>query len=265
VPAVFSGVYAKGHAGEVVFTVPGITRCYRCTTTSRHQDESQARTMDYGTGRLEAEPALGVDIQHIVTSSVKVAIGLLELGEDNSTSSARELVFEALNSGYRNYLILSTVPGYGFFRDIFADTPAQHAYQAVWMSVTGDPACSVCGTDPIDPLTAPSRAPRIERIMPVLDADQHPPGTSRPEPTEVDVPGPAPAARTDQLSNPPVNDDDKEHVDVQQEDHQARDEAARGAAATPSGQDGGHPFLDPERSQRQRPSDEPRSQAVRQR
>lgn len=174
VPAVFGGVYARGHAGEVIFTVPGITRCYRCTTTSRHQEPGQARTADYGTGRLDAEPALGVDIQHVVSTSVKIAIGLLELAEDSSTSSARELVFQALDSGYRNYLILSTVGNYGFFRDIFAQTPAQHAYQAVWMSVVGDPDCAVCGPNPVDPLTTPVRAARTDRISPLAEARPEP-------------------------------------------------------------------------------------------
>ncbi len=51
IPAVFGGVYARAHGGEVVFTVPSITKCYQCTTTSRHQDESQTRQMNYGTGR----------------------------------------------------------------------------------------------------------------------------------------------------------------------------------------------------------------------
>lgn len=160
VPAVFGGVYAKGHAGEVVFTVPGITRCYRCSTTSRHQDENQARTVDYGTGRLHGEPALGADIDHIVTASVKIALGLLQL-DDEEKSSSRDLVYEALAANY-NYLIISTVPKYGFLADVFESTPGQHAYQSVWLAVTGDRSCTVCGDCPIDPRSRSHTPPRVD-------------------------------------------------------------------------------------------------------
>jgi molybdopterin/thiamine biosynthesis adenylyltransferase/proteasome lid subunit RPN8/RPN11 len=165
VPAVFGGVYARGQAGEVVFTVPSITRCYRCTTTSRHQDGSQGRQMNYGTGRLNAEPALGVDIQHIVTASVKLAIGLLQLEDDSVDSSSRDLLYGALAAGY-NYLILSTVPSYGFFDEIFAKTPGQYGYQSVWLGATGDVECTVCGSDPVDPLHTPGTGPVLANLRP---------------------------------------------------------------------------------------------------
>ncbi len=166
VPAVFGGVYAKAHAGEVVFTVKGLTRCYRCTTTGRHQDESQRRSTDYGTGQLAAEPALGADIQHIVTAAVKVAIGLLQLDDETATSSSRDLVLAALTAG-NNYAILSTVPRYGFFPRLFASTPGQLGYQSVWMGAQGDENCVVCGRDPLDPLTAVTQAPDVGALRPI--------------------------------------------------------------------------------------------------
>jgi len=164
VPAVFSGVYAKGHAGEVVFTVPSITKCYRCTTTSRHQDIAESRMTDYGTGRLMSEPALGADIHHVVTASVKIAIGLLQLDDETAISSSRDLVYSALVAGH-NYLILSTVAQYGFFKEIFATTPAQHGYQSVWLSTQGDEQCTVCGKDSIDPVKVSGRAPQVSNLL----------------------------------------------------------------------------------------------------
>jgi molybdopterin/thiamine biosynthesis adenylyltransferase len=167
VPAVFGAVYARAQAGEVAFTVPGVTKCFECTVATGHQEESQsAPRVNYGTGRLHAEPALGADIQHIVTASVKIAIGLLQLGDEATTSSSRALVWDSLVAG-RNYLILSTVPGYGFFPKVFGDTPGQHAYQSVWLGAVGDAACPVCGTEPADPARSAERGPSVSRLRPV--------------------------------------------------------------------------------------------------
>jgi molybdopterin/thiamine biosynthesis adenylyltransferase len=152
IPAVFAGVYARGHGGEVVFTVPGITRCYRCATAPRHNGEAERRLLDYGTGRLTAEPALGADILHIVTASVKIALALLELAEDGEEIPLRDFMVGALSRGF-NYLIMSTVPDYGFFPRIFAKVPGQYAYQSAWLVTVGDPACRVCGHEPADPTT----------------------------------------------------------------------------------------------------------------
>ncbi|MCW2929839.1 MAG: UBA/THIF-type binding protein [Actinomycetia bacterium] len=168
VPAVFGGVYARARAGEVVFTVPTVTRCYQCTTSTRHQSGPEATTLNYGTGRLNAEPALGADIQHIVTASVKIAIGLLQIGDESSDSSSRALVWDALLAG-RNYVILSTVPEYGFFSKVFAETPGQYAYQSVWLGTLGDDVCPACGTTPIDPLEVPQGGPRLTALRPVED------------------------------------------------------------------------------------------------
>lgn len=166
VPAVFGGVYARARAGEVIFTVPTVTRCYQCTTSTRHQPEPEAVTVNYGTGRLNAEPALGADIQHVVTASVKIAIGLLQIGDESSTSSSHALVWNALLDG-RNYVILSTVPDYGFFPKVFAETPGQYAYQSVWLGTLGDDTCPVCGATPVDPLEVPRSGPKLTALRPV--------------------------------------------------------------------------------------------------
>ncbi|HUN35534.1 MAG TPA: ThiF family adenylyltransferase [Trebonia sp.] len=152
VPAVFAGVYARGHGGEVIFTVPGISRCYRCATNARQENPATTRQLDYGTGRLAAEPALGADILHVVTASVKIALGLLEIVEEGTGAPLRDFVLGALERGY-NYLILSTVPGYAAFGDLFSQVPGQYAYQSAWLVTLGSDDCPVCGTSPADPAT----------------------------------------------------------------------------------------------------------------
>jgi molybdopterin/thiamine biosynthesis adenylyltransferase/proteasome lid subunit RPN8/RPN11 len=165
IPALFAGMYARGMAGEVIFTVPGITKCYRCTTASRHSDgDDHVRSVDYGTGRLSGEPALGVDISYVVSASVKIALGLLQLEEDDVTNSSAQMMIDALSAGY-NYVILSTVPRWDFFGEIFKNTAGQHAYQSAWLGARGDPLCPICGEQPIDPLGVPSRAPRVDTLV----------------------------------------------------------------------------------------------------
>jgi proteasome lid subunit RPN8/RPN11 len=151
VPAIFGGIYAGGQAGEVVFTVPGLDqiRCYRCATGNRRYGNRGDAGINYGTGQLNAEPALGADISHIVTVSVKIAIGLLELSTAGAARhSAANLVAGALANNYQ-FVIVSTVPEYGFFPRVFAGTAAQHGYQSVWMSVAANPDCPTCGTRPV--------------------------------------------------------------------------------------------------------------------
>jgi molybdopterin/thiamine biosynthesis adenylyltransferase len=169
IPAVFPGVYARGHGGEVVFTVPGLTHCYRCSTTTRHEGGVGQRQIDYGVGRLTAEPALGVDILHIVTPSVKLALALLEVTEEGECVPLRDFIMGALVRRY-NYLILSTVPDYGFFPQIFKRVPGQYAYQSAWLITSGDASCSVCGDNPVDPTTVVHEgAPDITRLRPVAE------------------------------------------------------------------------------------------------
>lgn len=172
IPALFAGMYARGSAGEIIFTVPGITKCYRCTTASRHHDDDHVRSVDYGTGRLSGEPALGADISHIVSASVKITLGLLQLEEEDTANSSRQMVIDALSAGY-NYVILSTVPKWDFFGQIFKDTAGQHAYQSAWLGARGDPLCPVCGEQQIDPLAAPSRAPRVDTLV-IADPTKQP-------------------------------------------------------------------------------------------
>jgi proteasome lid subunit RPN8/RPN11 len=167
VPAVFAGVYARGRAGEVVFTVPGTTRCFRCATSNRAHQNRGSAGINYGTGQLNAEPALGSDISHVVTASVKIAVGLLELGTADAVQhSAGDLVLSALANEYQ-FVILSTVPDYDFFPRVFSGAAGQHGYQSVWMSVEATPDCPTCGSNPLAAHEFATGAPNLTALQPV--------------------------------------------------------------------------------------------------
>ncbi|MFC8045103.1 ThiF family adenylyltransferase [Nocardia sp. NPDC057353] len=188
-PAVFGGVYAKGRAGQVVFTVPGVTACFRCATGNRQSGTKAAGALDYGTGQLVSEPALGVDIGHVVTASVKVAIGLLELGCAGEEHSAGALVLSALEKG-QQYVILSATHDFDYFPQLFAETAGQHAYQSVWLSPSCDPACPTCGTQPLAADANITGAPDLARLTPVETVELF----NDPNPEEPASAAPAPEA-----------------------------------------------------------------------
>lgn len=148
VPAVFAGVYERGTAGEVIFTVPGLTACFRCATGGKRGGTRGTAQLNYGTGTLLAEPALGPDITHVVSASVKIVIGLLECTDPEAGGhSSAFMVASALGRGM-NFLQLAMVAKYPGFPESLQRAPGQHAYQSMWLKTMSDPDCSVCGSAP---------------------------------------------------------------------------------------------------------------------
>lgn len=174
-PALFVGLYAGARGGEVILSVPERTACYLCATRSRHEVERAggrvARQVDYGTGRLRGEIALGADIHHVSTAAVKLALSLLL--PRGSEATLRTFAEEVLASGMP-YLTLSTVPGYWFYPQVFGETPGQGAYQSVWLTPRRAEDCPVCGpaSARCDPLRVPLRAPSRAAFAKVLDAER---------------------------------------------------------------------------------------------
>ncbi len=173
-PALFVGLYAGARGGEVIVTVPERTACYLCATRSRHELERTggrvARALDYGTGRLRGEVALGADVQHVASAAVKLALSLLlPAGSEAALGTFAE---EVLSSGM-TYLTLSTVPDYWFYPQVFEKTPGQGAYQSVWLTPRRSEDCPVCGPAPAreDPMQVPLRTPRREAFARVLDGE----------------------------------------------------------------------------------------------
>ena len=70
--------------GEVVGTSPEKTACFVCATITRHSITTSAGQVvdpevDYGTGRLVGEVALGVDIQHVSSAALATDGGISEM------------------------------------------------------------------------------------------------------------------------------------------------------------------------------------------
>lgn len=173
-PALFVGLYAGARGGEVILTVPERTACYLCATRSRHAVERAGgrveREVDYGTGRLAGEIALGADIHHVASAAVKLALSLLLPA--GSEAGLRAFGEEVLASGMP-YLTLSTVSDYWFYPKVFGDTAGQGAYQSVWLTPRRSEDCPVCGPPEarVDPLSVPLRAPSRAAFTTLLDAD----------------------------------------------------------------------------------------------
>ncbi len=161
-PALFVGLYAGARGGEVIVSVPERTACYLCATRSRHEVERAggrvAREVDYGTGRLRGEIALGADIHHVASAAVKLALSLLL--PPGSEAGLRAFAEEVLASDMP-YLTLSTVPRYWFYPQVFGETAGQGAYQGVWLTPRRSEDCPVCGPPSarVDPASVPLRAP----------------------------------------------------------------------------------------------------------
>jgi molybdopterin/thiamine biosynthesis adenylyltransferase len=161
-PALFVGLYAGAQGGEVIVTDPERTACYRCATRVRHAAEESAGrvggAVDYGTGRLQGEVALGADVQHVASAAVKLGLSLLVRGEPGAALA--EFAEHAVRDG-ATYLTMSTVARYWFYPDVFGATAGQGAYQSIWLTPSRDPLCAVCGDleERVDPLELPLRPP----------------------------------------------------------------------------------------------------------
>jgi hypothetical protein len=151
IPALFVGLYAGAQGGEVVISVPERTPCFLCATRARHSlgggpgaggAPAANPDVDYGTGRLVGEVALGVDIQHVTSAAVKLALSLL-LPAGSAAKLAR-FAPSAIREGL-TYLTMSMVPRYWFYPSLLGEVPGQHAYQSVWLTPERSPDCPVCG------------------------------------------------------------------------------------------------------------------------
>lgn len=145
-PAIFAGLYAGAHGGEIVMCLPDLTPCYRCATGGIRDltaaDGAGNRDLDYGTGRLQGEQALAADIHHLDSATVKLTLSLLV--RDVPGASLSSFAETALRHRF-TYLCLSMAPDYWIFPQILRDVPGQYAYQGFWLTPEHDPECPVCG------------------------------------------------------------------------------------------------------------------------
>lgn len=150
-PGVFGAVYKGADSGEICFVVPGMTACYRCAVGPR-MNASLLPGMDYSTGRVQGAVALGADIAHIATMTAKVTLAIIGLisGEDRWLQ-------QPLVDG-KTFIQVGMQPQ--SFEDIgaFDETPAQHAWQTLWLRPEGGDDCIDCVIAP--PAPSPSGARR---------------------------------------------------------------------------------------------------------
>ncbi|MEY9934704.1 ketopantoate reductase [Catenulispora sp. GP43] len=170
-PAVFPGLYQGAQGGEVIIAAEG-SACFACATGGVRADlqetgsgEVAART-DYGTGRLIAEPGLLTDVHHVAAIAAKAALGLLHSPDDDV--AAARFAHGILKAG-TTYAVFGHEPDYWIFAELMRATPAQYAYQSLWLTVSGRSDCPVCGdpagrTDP-----SASQEPDVDLIRALRD------------------------------------------------------------------------------------------------
>lgn len=182
VPAVFVGVFAGARAGEIS-VVRAPSPCFNCATQFRDYlpIETQGQH-DYGTGRLVAEVALGVDIHSITTIGVRLGLSCLMHGTESSLASfADKAIFD------RNYGLFSVTDDFELVSELLAEAPAQLGHRSVWLSPMRRDACNVCGTTPDSPMI--TATPSAEDIMAALSGrSQSSPETEIPSMSMPDEP-----------------------------------------------------------------------------
>ena len=146
VPALYVGLTAGAQGGEVIMVVPDETPCYLCATVIRHEAPGAAelaRDVDYGTGRLKEEVALGCDIHHVTTAASKLALSLLVRPSQLPLAKFAEAAIEE----QRSYLTMSMVPEYWMYPQLFEGVKGQYSYQSVWLTPPRRQSCPICGAD----------------------------------------------------------------------------------------------------------------------
>ncbi|NUP52586.1 MAG: thiamine biosynthesis protein ThiF [Catenulispora sp.] len=172
-PAVFPGLYQGARGGEVIVAAPG-TACFTCATGGVRADLQETASgsvtaaTDYGTGRLIAEPGLLADIHQVSAVAVKIALGLLHDADDEA--DAARFVQGALKAG-TTYAVFGHEPDYWIFAGLMRGTPAQYAYQSLWLSVERRPDCPVCGESAARTDPGSYQEPDIDTIRALKDAE----------------------------------------------------------------------------------------------
>ena len=143
---IFAGLYRGAKGGEAMMCLPGKTPCRRCVTAGYRELVGEVeRSTDYGTSRLEGEVALGADIHHLDTATVKLALSVLL--QDCPEAIISDFAQGVLKQG-KSYVLMSMSPDYWIFPAVFGNkVPGQYAYQSIWLGVEANPKCPVCGDE----------------------------------------------------------------------------------------------------------------------
>lgn len=160
IPMVSAKLFARAEAAELVWISPQRhSPCLRCVTAGR--DARRNHDLDYGTGRLLAQPALGADITVVVAQAVKTALALLTeraCPADDRRTSPLASWLDHLSDAGKVMALTGNVPGWGLFGRL-PDGLWGDPWATVWVRASRLPDCLVCGpTAPVevDALTNPT-------------------------------------------------------------------------------------------------------------
>lgn len=171
-PAVFVGVHANGDGGRIVWFVPGETGCYRCVARERYELAEKADPVRLD---LDNMAACVLDIQLIDMIAMKVAVAILERGQDSHYGRFYERMCG------RNDLVARCHPDYEWgnrmWDALLSDLPkkpkdyaaelrdeALLAADTIWLKGRRDPECPVCGVSRAPAGSTPNKSKVTEVI-----------------------------------------------------------------------------------------------------
>lgn len=149
IPYVSAKLFAKADAGEIAFVVPDAgTACLACATgmTTGAIDRG---AVNYGTGRLDGEPALGADVAAVSARATRTALALLHRGTPGPLA---DWIAPLVEAG-RTLNLSCSLPGWGVFEHV-AVAPMDGPFASLWARTAPQTGCAVCGPDRVRP-TAP--------------------------------------------------------------------------------------------------------------
>lgn len=161
IPHVSAKLFAKADAGEVAFVVPdAATACLACATGMTTRSAASRAAIDYGTGRLDGEPALGADITAVSARATRTALALLHCDDPGPLANWLAPLLDTA----RTLNLSCSVAGWGIFEHV-ALPPMDGPFASLWVRTTPQPTCAVCGPDRLPP-TAP-----LDAIAAPVDLD----------------------------------------------------------------------------------------------
>ena len=153
IPHVSAKLFARADAGEVALVVPeATTACLACATGMTAGNTESRGEVNYGTGRLDGEPALGADITAISARATRTALALLHRGDPGPLT---DWVAPLLDTG-RTLNLSCSVAGWGIFKHV-ALPPMDGPFASLWVGTAPRPTCAVCGPNRLPP-TVPLNA-----------------------------------------------------------------------------------------------------------
>lgn len=136
-PGVFAAVYNAGRGGELIYVLPGITTCYRCTVAPRITAGMTPNT-DYETGRIRGAVALGTDVHTVSTYAARLALAVI-----GACYAQDDWLTQSLLDG-RTMIQIGLTPNFFDNYGLFDHTGAQHAWQTAWAKAEPSPDCPDC-------------------------------------------------------------------------------------------------------------------------